>query len=120
MAENFSAFDYKTQEEVLTVIKHLTSVLSTAGMQLVEALSPSNLLDQLHGPADSTTPTEMHLVNTALFLSFSSRQTHALPQNGSPADQPPHSVELLRSSITIAMTMLLKAYLKSLYGLSEE
>jgi cohesin loading factor subunit SCC2 len=50
MAENFSAFDYKTQEEVFTVIKHLTSVLSTAGMQLVEVLSPSNLLAQLHGP----------------------------------------------------------------------
>jgi cohesin loading factor subunit SCC2 len=59
MAENFSAFDYKTQEEVFTVIKHLTSVLSTAGMQLVEALSPSNLLTQLHGakevmPTDTT------------------------------------------------------------------
>jgi cohesin loading factor subunit SCC2 len=52
MAENFSAFDYKTQEEVITVIKHLTSVLSTAGMQLVETLSPSNLLTQLHGPKE--------------------------------------------------------------------
>ena len=49
MAENFSAFDYKTQEEVLTVIKHLTSILSTAGMQLVEILSPSRLLVQLSG-----------------------------------------------------------------------
>lgn len=57
MAENFSAFDYKTQEEVFTVIKHLTSVLSTAGMQLVEALSPSNLLAQLHGPKE-VVPTE--------------------------------------------------------------
>src|ERR1700761_4438402 len=33
MAENFAAFDYKTQEEVLLVIKSLTTVLSTAGMQ---------------------------------------------------------------------------------------
>jgi cohesin loading factor subunit SCC2 len=48
MAENFSAFDYKTQEEVFLVIKYLTSVLSTSGMQLVEVLSPSNLLGQLH------------------------------------------------------------------------
>jgi cohesin loading factor subunit SCC2 len=47
MAENFSAFDYKAQEEVLTILKHLTSVLSTAGMQLLAVLSPSHLLTQL-------------------------------------------------------------------------
>lgn len=49
MAENFAAFDYKTQEEVLTVIKYLTAVLSTTGMQVVELFSPSHLLAQLHG-----------------------------------------------------------------------
>lgn len=54
MAENFAAFDYKTQEEVFTVIKYLTSVLSTAGMQLVEVLSPSHLLSQLRGPPQPT------------------------------------------------------------------
>lgn len=48
MAENFASFDYRTQEEVLTVLKYLTSVLSTTGMQLVEAVSPSHLLKQLH------------------------------------------------------------------------
>lgn len=50
MADNFAAFDYKTQEEVLTVLKYLTSILSTSGMQLVEILSPANLLQQLHAP----------------------------------------------------------------------
>lgn len=34
--------------------------------------------------------------------------------------QPSHDMEVIRSSVIIAMTMLLKAYLKSLYGLSEE
>ena len=53
MAENFSAFDYKTQEEVLTVIKYLTAVLSTSGMQIVELLSPSHLLSQLQQPIQS-------------------------------------------------------------------
>lgn len=48
MAENFASFDYKTQEEVLTVLKYLTSVLSTTGSQTVETLSPSHLLSQLH------------------------------------------------------------------------
>ena len=50
MAENFATLDYKTQEESLTVIKHLTSILSTSGMQLIEVVSPSNLLVQLHEP----------------------------------------------------------------------
>lgn len=47
MAENFAAFDYKTQEEVLTVVKYLTNVLSTTGMQLLEIVSPSHLLMRL-------------------------------------------------------------------------
>ena len=63
MAENFATFDYKTQEEVFTVIKSLTSVLSTTGMQLLEIISPSHLLTTLHGtsqpevivPLESTT-----------------------------------------------------------------
>jgi hypothetical protein len=48
MAENFASFEYRTQEEVLTVLKYLTSILSTTGMQLVEAISPFHLLKQLH------------------------------------------------------------------------
>jgi cohesin loading factor subunit SCC2 len=50
MAEIFSAFDYKTQEEVLLVVKSLTNVLSTTGMQCIEALSPGYLLAQLQAP----------------------------------------------------------------------
>lgn len=38
IAENMSAFDYKAQEEILTVIRHLTHVLSVAGMHIVEIL----------------------------------------------------------------------------------
>jgi cohesin loading factor subunit SCC2 len=108
MAENFSAFDYKTQEEVFTVIKYLTSVLSTTGMQLVEILAPSNLLTQLHGSKD-VLPTEPDGMSATL--------------NGSPPvpkPQPLENVEVARSSVIISMTMLLKAHLKSLYGLSEE
>ncbi|KAF9068643.1 hypothetical protein BDP27DRAFT_1327053 [Rhodocollybia butyracea] len=48
MAENFSAFEYKTQEEVFTVIKFLTTVLSTAGLHILEILSPAHLLSELH------------------------------------------------------------------------
>ena len=36
MTENFSALEYKTQEEVLLVIRHLTEVLSVTGTQVVE------------------------------------------------------------------------------------
>jgi cohesin loading factor subunit SCC2 len=48
MAENLAAMDYKTNEEVLTIIRHLTSILSVSGMQLVEIIAPSNLMKQLH------------------------------------------------------------------------
>lgn len=47
MAENFSSFDYRTQEEVLTVIKILTRELAETGALLVERIAPGNLLAQL-------------------------------------------------------------------------
>lgn len=56
MAENFAAFDYKTQEEVFTVIKYLTTVLSTTGMELLEMISPSHLLAQLRAPSGALQP----------------------------------------------------------------
>ena len=56
MAENVAALEYKTQEEVLTVIKHLTAVLSTSGMQLVEHISPGHLLKQLRGRGPEQPP----------------------------------------------------------------
>lgn len=61
MAENFATLDYKTQEEALTVIKHLTSILSTSGMQLIEVVSPSNLLVQLHEPQQQSTANGIHV-----------------------------------------------------------
>ena len=41
MAENLSALEYKTQEEVLTVIRHITAVLSVSGVQVVDVLQHS-------------------------------------------------------------------------------
>lgn len=55
MTENFAAFEYKTQEEVFTIIKYLTSVLSTVGMELLQIISPSHLLASLHdSPPDES------------------------------------------------------------------
>ena len=70
MAENFATFDYKTQEEVFTVIKSLTSVLSTTGMQLLEIISPSHLLTTLHGtaPPDPIAPVETVTVGYSLVI----------------------------------------------------
>lgn len=59
MAENFSAFEYKTQEEVITVIKYLTTVLSTTGMQLLEIISPSHLLSHLHSSSQLSQSTQL-------------------------------------------------------------
>jgi cohesin loading factor subunit SCC2 len=49
MVENFSSFDYKLQEEVFSVIRAATNVLSVAGMQMMEILAPSDLMKQLDG-----------------------------------------------------------------------
>ncbi|KZT19995.1 ARM repeat-containing protein [Neolentinus lepideus HHB14362 ss-1] len=115
MAENFAAFDYKVTEEVLVVIKHLTSVLSTAGMQLVEVLSPSHLLMQLRGEpqlvaADTGVPMDVDIP----------AQTSVAPAPSSAPIMSDDKLPVLRTSVIIAIIMLLKAHLKSLYSLSEE
>ncbi|KAG2365159.1 hypothetical protein BDR07DRAFT_1607621 [Suillus spraguei] len=91
MAENFASLDYRTQEEVITVIKYLTSVLSTAGMQ-PPLPDPTHSIDQ----ETPDTPSSSALLGSHI------------------------DVAVMRSSITIGIVMLLKAHLKSLYGLSEE
>ena len=163
MAENFAAFDYKTQEEVLLVIKSLTNVLSTAGMQCVEALSPRNLLAQLQArpsqtvhpessaarePYESGSPapqpslshtnaggadadpavTMATAVPGTLILHSYCGLSSRLPQSdvamaettAAPPWQTLEKLPLLRTSVLIALIMLLKTHLKNLYGLSEE
>ncbi|KAL4249287.1 Sister chromatid cohesion protein [Abortiporus biennis] len=104
MAENFAAFEYKTIEEVLTVIKSLTSVLSTTGSQMVELLSPSHLLKELH----SSTPNGDQMMVDA--------------ESMASAPNPASDEELaqMRSSVIVGIVMILKTYLKTLYNLSEE
>jgi len=109
MTENFATFDYKTQEEVLTIIKYLTSVLSTTGMQLVEALSPSHLLLQLQGTPQIPQQVELSSDGDA--------QNHMLPLTKKNNQE---IMSSMKSSVIVGMIMLLKAYLKTLYGLSEE
>lgn len=58
MIENVATFDYRTQEEVLTVVKYATSVLSTSGIQIVEILSPSHLSSQLRTTVQQPQTTE--------------------------------------------------------------
>ncbi|KAG9034044.1 Sister chromatid cohesion protein 2 [Tulasnella sp. JGI-2019a] len=91
MAENLSALDYKTQEEILTVIKHITSVLSVVGMQVAGIWRAQ---DGLSGPGESPT-----------------NPVHQ------PTDQ---DIPFARSSVIVCMLLSLKAYLKDLYGLSED
>ncbi|KAG1898204.1 uncharacterized protein F5891DRAFT_490571 [Suillus fuscotomentosus] len=119
MAENFASLDYRTQEEVITVIKHLTSVLSTAGMQVIDLLSPSHLLAQLH----DTRPLHNapHQPPMSDFVTRSiDQETPNAPSSSAPSEMSHVDVAIMRSSITIGIVMLLKAHLKSLYGLSEE
>jgi len=92
-ADNIACFEYKLQEDVLTVTKHLTSILSTWGAQLVETVAPAQLLTQLHG--DSETDEERVAVSEGMLPS-------------------------MQSSVIICVVMLVKAYLKLTYGISEE
>jgi cohesin loading factor subunit SCC2 len=119
MAENFATLDYRTQEEVVTVIKHLTSVLSTAGMQVIDLLSPSHLLAQLH----DTRPLHNapHQPPLSDFPTSSiDQETPNAPSSSALPEMSHIDVAVMRSSIIIGIVMLLKAHLKSLYGLSEE
>lgn len=112
MAENFASFDYKTQEEVFTVIKYLTNILSTTGAQVLEIISPSHLLTHLHAPQGQQ-PSAETVLPDAMDVA---PQTQ--PETANP-DQP-NQLSLMRKSVIIAMVMLLKAHLKTLYSLSEE
>ncbi|KAH7906512.1 hypothetical protein BJ138DRAFT_1071604 [Hygrophoropsis aurantiaca] len=109
MGENFSALDYRTQEEVIIVIKHLTSVLSTAGMQLIELISPSHLLSQLHEPTTSVAPDSQEPTESPM-----------IPPTMQAFPQPVIDIAIIRTSVVVGLIMLLKAHLKMLYGLSEE
>ncbi|KAF8827941.1 hypothetical protein HHX47_DHR4000702 [Lentinula edodes] len=109
MGENFAAFEYKTQEEVLTVIKFLTAVLSTTGLHILEVLSPSHLLSELH-----TSPLPAQSIETEITVAcvFTTRETD---NQDCTAELP-----IVRTSVIVGIVMLLKAHLKTLYMLSEE
>jgi len=93
MAENLSALEYKTQEEVLTVIRHITAVLSVSGVQIVDVLQ--------------------HSIGNPSMVCDTSQPSPVTPR-------PEISADFSRSSVCIAMLLILKAYLKQTYGLSEE
>ena len=141
MAENFAAFDYKTQEEVFLVIKSLTNVLSTAGMQCVEALSPGHLRAQLQASSApqralaEESGTDAHMTDVTATVAPAEqgrlrRVTHvvflvcsrgyAALAVTTPAWQILEKLPLLRTSVLVALIMLLKVHLKNLYGLTEE
>lgn len=117
MAENFAAFDYKTQEEVLLVVKSLTNVLSTAGMQCIEALSPGYLLAQLQAPIGQQS---LRTQADGTEAPMPDATTTADPAEQVPTAPTLEKLPLLRTSVLIALIMLLKVHLKNLYGLTEE
>ncbi|KAL0960842.1 hypothetical protein HGRIS_005858 [Hohenbuehelia grisea] len=106
LAENFASFDYKTQEEVLTTVKTLTSVLSTTGAQLLELISPSHLLAQLRAPAHP--PTDLQ-------NPVSMNANELLPTHDSES-----RLAIMRTTVIVGIIMLLKAHLKTLYSISED
>ncbi|ELU38190.1 proline-rich protein Rad9 [Rhizoctonia solani AG-1 IA] len=92
IAENMSAFDYKAQEEVLTVIRHLTHVLSVAGMHIVEILHQERRDKETVMEVDQPTETSATIDN----------------------------LSRARVATVISIVLVLKAHLKHLYGITEE
>ncbi|KAF6755969.1 protein rad9 [Ephemerocybe angulata] len=109
MAENFATFEYKTQEEVFTVINFLTKELSTTGVQLLDVISPAHLLTHLHPPPPPSATPSLENIAAA-----------AAASEPTPMDVDTKPIPLMRTSVIIAMVMLLKAHLKTLYSLSED
>jgi len=121
MAENLSAFDYKTQEEVLTVIRHLTSVLSVVGMALVETISPTTLNDHPHVIPPSTPLPNSNIIpsiSSPLTPRMSTQNSKEIPQVPGPAES--DMLGLARCSVVVGIILILKSHLKSLYGLTDD
>ncbi|KZS93617.1 hypothetical protein SISNIDRAFT_454038 [Sistotremastrum niveocremeum HHB9708] len=115
MAENVAALDYKTLEEVLTVIRHLTSVLSVAGTQIydtyvpvADVLSSSQLSTVPEGPNPTESPINQE--NNAAATAHSSAQSSASSLD----------IAMAKASILVGIVLILKAHLKILYGLPED
>ena len=91
-------------------------------MQLVEMLSPSHLLAQLHGPGHTPQPLPLLPASevTMDVDSEASQMGQHEPQQTSVPLTRCQDFGMLRSSVIVAMIMLLKTHLKTLYGLSEE
>jgi hypothetical protein len=82
MAENLSALEYKTQEEILTVIRHITAVLSVSGVQVVDTLQ-----HRLGNPSmehDSEQPVRIYFgsVSESWLPYLSIAQNPVVPQPG--------------------------------------
>lgn len=127
MTEVFATFDYKTQEEVLIVVKTLISILSTSGMQLMDTLCPSALLEPLRGrPAASglqDVPSSDAIMidpqQQSLDVAANDR-LNSVPTYQLAAPWELVYLPIMRRSFILAVLVLLKGDLKNIYGLTEE
>ncbi|KAG8832210.1 Sister chromatid cohesion protein 2 [Serendipita sp. 399] len=117
IVENLSALEYKTQEEILGVIRYAVNVLSVAGMQMMEILSPSDLMRQLGDFTGQQNTSTSELLSIPSMLSFGRRLDLAHIHIQARTFEP---FSMARASVILAMILLLKSYLKNTYGLSEE
>lgn len=132
MIENFASFEYKTQEEVLTVIRYVTSALSVSGVHVVDILhdlvgdrAPSGDAMVHHLLSPNETPLLTQLISQQieqhapenicelLNCSMPFVRTHL-----SRLDVP--TLEFSRTCTGVAMLLILKSHLKGMYSMSEE
>lgn len=132
MAENISAFDYKTNEEVLTVIRQLTTILSVVGMALVETIAPTTLSGvPLEMEMSLATPVPQFPTSNGMPFSspltpMSSQVTptpnvsRLKPTDLRPAHDGVNVQDRARCAAAVGIILLLKVHLKTLYGLTED
>ncbi|KAE8213588.1 hypothetical protein CF327_g2907 [Tilletia walkeri] len=133
MADNLALFDYTTNEEVMTIVGELRTILSVAGMQTYSAIDDeldereTELRNLSQGP-------QKKAPELWIEIEVSSRPKRSQPtapsQRSEPAVSQPSStsdklldkareLELARTSTILGFALLLRNQLKWLYTLSE-
>ncbi|KAL9941101.1 hypothetical protein V8E36_000589 [Tilletia maclaganii] len=134
LADNLALFDYTTNEEIMTIVGELRSILSVAGMQTYSAIDDeleerANELRTLsQGPAKKTTEIWIEIESTS---HSRPRRSAAGGNKGSSDPAASHSsssdkildkareLELARTSTILSFALALRNQLKWLYSLSE-
>ncbi|KAH8915687.1 ARM repeat-containing protein [Atractiella rhizophila] len=120
IASNMSALEYRTQEDVFTVLYRLNRALSTSAYQTLQVLeNDPRTLKESRTSVQQIDCEAMSISSTLSPLSSPSKSVPSQISVAPPRTLPIPSLELCRLSQIIMLAMRLKNHLKELYGISE-